>query len=141
MDIVWFLSSPAVNVSLTSGVATGEGTDSLSLIENIRGSEAADTLIGDGNPNSIDGGGGGDTIEGRAGFDASDAHGIAVNSTPYPGLTGGAGNDSITGNNGDDFLVGGAGTGDVLSGGAHINGDRCENIPGGQTRTGCEFGT
>ena len=62
-----------VTVDLSIGVAQntgGAGNDTLSNIDNLRGSTFADTLTGDGNDNSLDGGGGNDSLIGGAGNDS-----------------------------------------------------------------------
>ena len=69
-----------VVVNLTTGDAVGDGADSLSLIENIRGSSFDDRLVGNALVNSIQGGGGADSLSGGAGRDV---------------LRGGDGNDTI----------------------------------------------
>jgi Ca2+-binding RTX toxin-like protein len=63
----------AVTVSLEAGTATGQGSDALSGIESIRGSELGDTLTGDAGPNVLFGLGGNDRIFGLAGNDSLDA--------------------------------------------------------------------
>jgi Ca2+-binding RTX toxin-like protein len=63
-------SATAVNASLGSGSATGEGTDTFSGFENLTGSSFADVLTGNGSANTIDGGLGNDTIDGGAGADS-----------------------------------------------------------------------
>ncbi len=114
-DIVWYLSSPRVEVDLSIGRATGEGTDSLGGIENVQGSPHSDLLIGSGGTNSIDGGGGDDTIHGGAASDSSAVWSIPVDETAYPGLNGGPGNDFVTGSTGNDYVGGGDGN-DILHG-------------------------
>jgi Ca2+-binding RTX toxin-like protein len=69
-----------VVVNLTTGDAAGDGADSLSLIENIRGSSFDDRLIGNTLVNTIQGSGGADYILGGSGRDV---------------LRGGDGNDTI----------------------------------------------
>ncbi|HEY0832628.1 MAG TPA: FG-GAP-like repeat-containing protein [Azospirillum sp.] len=73
-------SSEGVNVNLLAGtVAGGEAAgDTLSGIENLRGSAFADTLVGDGGANALSGGAGDDVLRGALGNDT---------------LTGGTGND------------------------------------------------
>ena len=88
-DVVSYRGSGAsVNVDLATGVAQdGEGgTDTLSNIEAIEGSDFDDTLTGDAGANLIEGGDGTDL------------------------LTGNAGDDMLAGGAGDDTLDGGAGT-------------------------------
>ncbi|MFN7572238.1 MAG: tandem-95 repeat protein, partial [Betaproteobacteria bacterium] len=59
-----------VTVNLATGAATGQGTDTLIDLENIRGSlNFADTMIGNAGANSLNGLGGDDTLRGGAGSD------------------------------------------------------------------------
>jgi Ca2+-binding RTX toxin-like protein len=83
-----------VNLTLTTGQNTGEGTDVLSSIENLVGGDGDDSLIGDTGNNLLDGGTGNDSLSGGAGNDT---------------LIGGAGNDTLVGGGGNDTLIGGAG--------------------------------
>lgn len=59
----------AVTVNLLTGSATGEGTDTLTTIEDITGSTYDDTLIGNNSVNTIVGGDGNDIIDGNEGDD------------------------------------------------------------------------
>ncbi|CAN0582216.1 unnamed protein product, partial [Laminaria digitata] len=59
-----------ITASLTTGTATGDGTDTLSGFENLTGSSNADALTGDGNANTLTGGDGNDTLEGLGGADS-----------------------------------------------------------------------
>jgi len=91
-DWVSFLfSTAAVTASLTSGSATGNGTDTLVGIENLFGSRYDDALTGDAGPNKLSGGAGNDTLSGSDGDDT---------------LTGGDGTDSLDGGNGSDSCDG-----------------------------------
>ena len=108
-------------------------------LENVKGSEGADILLGGTGSNSlltssIDGGGGNDYINGRAGDrPRSNASGVGIPwnasqpigpSNQFPGLSGGSGNDSILGEGGQDNfppavpyrtpLTGGPGAGHLL---------------------------
>lgn len=74
-----------------SGYAAG---DRYVGIEDLNGSNFADTLLGDGGANAIWGGAGDDRLYGRLGADT---------------IYGGSGNDILIGNEGNDVLVGGAG--------------------------------
>jgi Ca2+-binding RTX toxin-like protein len=53
-----------VTADLGAGTATGEGSDTLTGIENLRGSTLADTLTGDSGPNRLEGDSGNDTLSG-----------------------------------------------------------------------------
>jgi Ca2+-binding RTX toxin-like protein len=90
-------SSAAVTVNLGNpGTPNGGGDASGDLIysiENIIGSNFADTLVGDAAANSLDGGIGNDYIYGNDGNDT---------------LNGGAGNDWLFGGTGADIINGGA---------------------------------
>ncbi|HEY0600924.1 M10 family metallopeptidase C-terminal domain-containing protein [Brevundimonas sp.] len=60
----------AITVNLTTGTASGgAGADTLSGIEEVRGTAYADTLTGDGVGNILRGGGGVDTLNGGGGAD------------------------------------------------------------------------
>src|SRR6266545_1184092 len=62
-------SQSAVTASLTTGTATGEGTDTITGIENLNGSPFTDNLTGDALPNVLHGLGGNDTLSGSDGDD------------------------------------------------------------------------
>jgi Ca2+-binding RTX toxin-like protein len=81
-------AASAVTVNLATGAATGDGTDTLTNIENVTGSSHADTLTGNSGANVIDGGGGADTLYGGSGadtfmFKALTALGAAVTIADY----------------------------------------------------------
>ncbi|MEI2808065.1 Hint domain-containing protein [Albidovulum sp.] len=128
-------STAAVNVSLASGAGSGgtaEG-DVLSAVENLTGSDQADTLAGSVGANLIAGGDGDDTITGGAGNDtlkggagADFADGDAGNDS----ITGGTGNDTLVGGIGADTLSGGDGNDLILGGGGHV-GVGGTSLPGG----------
>ncbi len=67
--ISYSTATAAVTVNLFTGTATGDGTDTLSNIENIIGSSYNDTLTGNTANNTIDGGAGNDTLIGATGND------------------------------------------------------------------------
>ena len=133
-------SLEGIYVDLDAGTATGgdaEG-DTLTNIENLTGSDFADTLIGDANANVLDGGAGNDTLRGGDGNDT---------------LIGGAGNDVAYGEAGDDTYVfsegdlgsdqfyGGAGWADEIAvmaadgGSGPVDGPWTVEIDGGATTT------
>jgi glucose/arabinose dehydrogenase len=99
IDAANFSSSlAAITASLTTNTATGEGSDTLTGIENLVGSSKDDTLTGSEGDNYINGGALGDSLTGMGGADT---------------LTGGGGPDSVNsqdGVNGNDSLDGGPGT-------------------------------
>ena len=80
-----------VTVSLTAGTATDNWNngDTLTSIENVNGSNLADSITGDSNANNLSGFGGNDTLGGGAGNDW---------------LRGGSGNDTIVGHEGVDTV-------------------------------------
>jgi Ca2+-binding RTX toxin-like protein len=93
-------SAGGVNVDLAAQTALGDGTDTLSSIENASGSSSADQLSGNGGPNSlqglagndqIDGGGGSDVIDGGANDDSIYAKDGLVDTVVC-----GSGNDTAT---------------------------------------------
>ena len=84
--------------------------DSVSGVENVIGSDSADTITGDAMDNALWGRLGADEIDGAGGNDS--LHGEAGQDT----LTGGSGNDELDGGAASDELHGGSGN-DTLSGG------------------------
>jgi Ca2+-binding RTX toxin-like protein len=113
-DTATYANDPGpVNISLGNIFNPGFGYgfdgygnfDTLISIENLIGSNFADTLNGDDKANSIWGGTGNDTISGLGGNDT---------------LYGEAGDDRITAGDGDDYIVGGKG-GDYIDGGNGID--------------------
>jgi Ca2+-binding RTX toxin-like protein len=135
---VTYQSSPSgVTVNLATGTASDGwgGTDTLIGISQVRGSNFADTLTGNGGNNLIEGQGGNDTIDGGGGFDTlsfQNATGLvdvdlALGSAIVTGglgndtwtnmedLRGGDFNDTLRGDNFDNTLDGGAGA-DLLDG-------------------------
>jgi Ca2+-binding RTX toxin-like protein len=84
-----FSGTAAVVASLAAGTASGQGSDTLTAIENLTGSSANDTLTGDSGPNNLDGSGGNDTVRGGAGND---------------NVIGGKGADNLFGEDGDDTV-------------------------------------
>lgn len=145
---VYSLAGSGVSVNLAAGIATGAaiGSDTLIGIEDVIGSQAADSLAGDGGANEITGLGGDDTLIGGAGTDTVAyaagltggvtvdlAAGIATGSdigtdtlSEFENitasdfddvLTGDGGNNLILGLNGNDRLAGGDGS-DTLVGGS-----------------------
>jgi Ca2+-binding RTX toxin-like protein len=77
-DWVAFTSGP-VTADLSAGSATGDGTDTLTGIENLFGSRFDDVLTGDAGPNKLKGGNGNDTLTGDLGTDSIDG-GIGTDS-------------------------------------------------------------
>jgi Ca2+-binding RTX toxin-like protein len=97
-DTAHFGRAAAVTVNLATRSSTGEGTDALTLLENVSGSPGADSLTGNAGVNMLQGAGGNDTILGEGG------------------------NDKLFGAGGNDALTGGLGT-DYCDGGTHTTGD------------------
>ena len=89
----FFLSPGPVTVDLAGGTATGEGTDTLTGIENVNGSgDFGDTLMGDAQANMLLGSGGDDSVSGGDGDDE---------------LDGGGGTDALDGGIGTDMCLNG----------------------------------
>src|SRR5437588_346854 len=76
-------------VALLAGTAPGgDGSDTLTSIEDVSGSSFGDTLAGDDDSNLLIGQGGDDVLEGRGGFDL---------------MSGSSGNDRFVGGPGEDL--------------------------------------
>ena len=91
-------SQAAIGASLADGTAMGEGSDTFSNVENLFGSNLADTLEGSEANNTLNGAGAADSIVGLGGADA---------------LKGGGGPDMLDsrdGAEGNDTVDGGVGT-------------------------------
>jgi len=72
-DYVSYDNAPGpMTVNLATGTATGEGTDTLTNIDNVFGSGFADTLAGNAAANYLHGGQGSDTLSGGEGNDQFD---------------------------------------------------------------------
>ena len=135
-------AASGVTANLTTGQATGEGTDALSTLEHITGSNNNDTLTGNGVLNIISAGQGNDTLSGGGGVAAdgndnlnggpaagsdtvsystrNDAIGVNLGTDTGGALAGGETDtlteiDHATGGNGGDTLTG-DGAANVLTG-------------------------
>src|SRR5215471_8321047 len=108
-----------LNITGPQSIGNGVGTDTLTGIENVTGSNFAnDILTGDANDNVLIGLGGNDTISGRDGNNVID--GGAGNDVLSAGIgddliLGGSGNDTMRGSSGNDSLFGDSGA-DTLTG-------------------------
>ncbi len=114
-------STKGGKVDRNAGTATGAaGTDTLTSIENAKGTNKADNIRGSDGPNTLNGRGGPDVIHGRAGRDV---------------ITGGSGNDFLVGGDGGDTITGGPGKDQIDGGKGH---DTCKGGPDPDSWTGCE---
>ena len=113
-----FGDDPPINIDLNlQGIAqdTGQGTWTLTGIENLSGGDDNDTLIGDDNQNILAGATGDDLLSGGGGNDALYGDGIFDSASPASGAPtlftdfGANGNDTLDGGTGDDQLYGGGG--------------------------------
>jgi Ca2+-binding RTX toxin-like protein len=121
VDTIFYEHAPGpVTVNLDAFTASGDGTDTLSSIENVVGSPFGDTLIGDKYPNNLNGRFGDDDLRGHKHSDT---------------LLGEAGHDTLRGDAGDDTLLGGSGN-DLLDGGS--GDDHCYGGPGFDALVLCE---
>ncbi len=108
-----YSNAPAgINANLFTGMATGDGTDTLVNISGIQGSAYNDTLVGSG---PLYGNSGNDYLSGDY---------------TYDWLFGGVGNDSLSGGKGEDNLYGGAGD-DTLDGGSGTDTTNYSTAPAG----------
>ena len=82
-----------VQLDLSAGTATGDGTDAVTAVSDVTGSAFDDRLWGDDGSNSIEAGHGDDVLEGRAGDDF---------------LDGGSGRNTLDGGDGNDTCFVGA---------------------------------
>jgi Ca2+-binding RTX toxin-like protein len=128
-----FLDAPSgVSADLSTGEATGDGTDKLIGIGGLVGSDFDDTLTGDANANWFEGHDGDDTIDGGLNIDivsyfsatgpaavdltAGTATGQGADSlTGIEAVHGGPFDDTITGDANANYLEGGPGN-DTISG-------------------------
>ena len=144
-DWVSFADAPVgVQADLSTGHATGDGTDTLIRIEGLAGSHHDDLLVGDTGQNKFEGRGGDDAIDGGGGpvdavtfyfasgpvtvdLTAGTASGEGIDTlTGIESVHGGSFSDTITGDANTNFIEGGAGNDtisslvgdDYLSGGA-----------------------
>ena len=108
VDTIIFFRA-AVVANLTTGTATGEGTDTFNNFENLTGSAFSDTLTGSSLNNVIKGQAGIDTVYGLDGNDS--LFGVAANDY----LRGGIGNDKFNGGTGTDRCIQDTGTGSKTS--------------------------
>lgn len=147
--VIYRNETSGVEVRLNSGTATGAsaGSDTLSSIENVEGSEFDDLIFGNdlvniingyggndeifalGENDIVNGGDGNDTLNGNLSDDELNGDagddtvlGAQGNDTLSGGddndiVSGGAGNDTLSGGNGDDEVLGG-GDNDILFGDA-----------------------
>lgn len=100
-----------VDLSITTSQETGgSGTDTLTSVEHLYGTNFRDKLYGDGNDNLLKGSDGNDVLEGRGGDDT------LYGDDGRDRLKGGEGNDILIGDAGDDILFGGIGA-DLFEGG------------------------
>jgi Ca2+-binding RTX toxin-like protein len=126
----YVLATNGVQVDLQTGVATGDGRDTLTDIESLIGSNLADRLSGNAGLNFLLGLGGNDVLDGRAGFDIADFLGPVTASLAakraqgegtdtlvgFEGLSGSPGNDRLIGDGDRNYLDGHEGD-DVVSAG------------------------
>ena len=109
-DLVRYLGATgAVRVDLEAGTASDGmgGTDRLTSIERVHGSDQADDIRGNDADNRLFGFGGENTLYGRGGDD------VLLGGADDDTLNGGAGDDELWGEAGNDRIIGGSGA-DIL---------------------------
>ncbi len=89
-DTASYANGRSVTVLLGDDRATGQGVDHLTLLENVRGSDGDDLLVGSAVSNRLQGAAGGDELRGLRGDDV---------------LSGGAGTDELNGGVGSDRCI------------------------------------
>ncbi|MBT0995757.1 S8 family serine peptidase [Cellulomonas sp. DKR-3] len=128
-DTVSYAASlTAVRVNLATGAATGEGTDTLSQVENAVGSSKSDTLQGSSGPNVLRAGAGNDAVLGGGGADTltgDDGNDTIGGGADNDAIQGGAGDDTLNGDDGADTIRGGTGDDQIRGslGGDKLYGD------------------
>ncbi|MDE3094661.1 MAG: hypothetical protein KGK07_01500 [Chloroflexota bacterium] len=123
-----YVAPAALTINLITGVATGDGTDTVSGFEGVEGSVFNDTITlddggrgayGDTGNDTLIGGSGNDFLNGGGGID--NLQGNGGNDTIFGGgcfgACSGAGGDTEDGGSGDDTLYGSPGN-DTITGGA-----------------------
>ncbi|HEY0962471.1 MAG TPA: calcium-binding protein, partial [Pseudomonadales bacterium] len=117
-------SGVTVNLGTSAAQAVRSGeSDTITNIENLTGSNYADTLTGNAGGNVLQGLDGNDVLHGGNGNDSLQGGNGSDTLNGDDGndsLQGGDGNDALNGDSGNDTLEGGAGN-DTLSGGAGID--------------------
>jgi len=106
------LANAGVKVNLGAGTATGAGADTLADVENVIGTEKADSLSGGVGANILNGGDGADTLNGRDGNDhlqGGDGRDQLFGQKGRDDLSGGPANDQLNGGKAKDVCHGGSG--------------------------------
>jgi len=119
-SVAFAFAGQGVTVDLKKGTASGNGSDTLSGIENVKGSKQNDVIVGSPEANELRGGAGGDAIRGNAGKD------FVAGAEGNDSLLGGADRDRVEGGRGKDQLNGGQGR------------DTCVPGPDPDSWTACE---
>ncbi len=102
-DLSSTTAAAVVNLETGTATSTETGSDQLSSIENVIGSQGANTLIGSSAANTLNGLGGNDTITAGAGSDTA-AGGSGDDTFVASFIAGGSdGNDSYSGGSGSDW--------------------------------------
>jgi Ca2+-binding RTX toxin-like protein len=109
----------AAGVSVDLAAGTSFSTSTVAGIENVTGTQFADTLRGDGWPNVLYGLGGADLLDGRNGanmVDGGDGNDTLVAASGNDLIRAGRGNDRVTAGGGHDIVYGGDGNDQIDAG-------------------------
>lgn len=131
VDLVWYVDRNGVSVSLDDVANDGEPGEQDNIhsdVEQVRGTDRRDVIIGNGGDNLLDGGGLDDVIHGGGGNDR------ILGGSGYDELFGEAGADVVKGGSSSDALVGGAGADSLDGQGTE---DVCDDDPADESVLRC----
>jgi Ca2+-binding RTX toxin-like protein len=147
VDYSQALAGVKVNLASSSASNDGDGGhDTLRQIQDVTGSDFADTIRGDSKVNVIDGGAGDDIIHGSSNsvLRGGDGNDKLYADSGSPTLYGGAGDDDLHGGSGSSVLHGDAGNDTLYAGSGNnvlIGGEGDDTLRGGSGASVLDGGT